>query len=71
VAANQFDMMEKGRSCKGSRQPAAKMTEAVVREARRRFREEGALIVELARDCGVTISTMGSAIAGKTWKHVL
>lgn len=80
---NAADKVSKGRQLKGDAQRRATaatlrrgsasnlavMTEAVVREARRR-RSEGAQADELAREAGVSVSTMNRALAGQTWRHV-
>lgn len=68
---NVTDMVRKGRHAKhvGSRHPRARLTEGfvvLIREARRR----GASYSALARQYGVSKSTIASAARGKNWRHV-
>ncbi len=53
----------------GSAKKLAKLTEAVVRECRRRF-AAGEQQDVLAAEFGVSKPTMHKAIIGKTWQHV-
>ncbi len=76
AAANSADMRAKGRSKprssgyqRGERVGTAKLTEAIVREARRRH-AEGVSYRQLAAEHGVSLDTMRDAVRGFTWKHV-
>lgn len=74
VLDNTRDMIAKGRArndCKaqGERHGLAKLTVEIVREARRRF-DAGESGRALAREYGVSATTMCSAIGRETWKHV-
>ena len=51
---------------RGERHHAAKLTQEIVRDVRRRF-AEGATIKGLARELGVTSSTVTQALRGETW----
>lgn len=63
---NMADMREAGRSLVGERQPNAKLTWSMVREARRRHAEgEGA--AQLARDYGISARAMKQALQRETW----
>jgi hypothetical protein len=53
----------------GSRNPNARLTEALVVEMRRRSRE-GVSYTRLARDSGVSVSAAYRAIVGRSWRHV-
>lgn len=68
-ADNVLDMMQKGRISRGEDRPAAKLTEEIVRYARRVYRaghpEFGAR--PLARRFGVSQPCMQNAISGRTW----
>lgn len=55
---------------KGEHRPAAKLTEAIVIEARARYAAGGVTMKELADWAGVTLSVMHRAIRRETWKHV-
>ena len=57
-------------SSKGEHRPMAKLTEAIVIEARARYAAGGITIRELAEQAGVTLSVMHRAIRRETWKHV-
>ena len=50
---------------------SAKLTEDMVREARRKRQEWGTPHEELAREYGVCRTAIRNAISGKTWAHVL
>lgn len=66
---NWRDMFDKGRHSRGEQHHSAKLTGAMVREARR-LHAEGWGAVRLSRRFGVTVHAMQLAIKGKTWKHV-
>jgi hypothetical protein len=68
-ADNSADMAAKGRSTIGAKQPRAKLTDAKVIEARRRYRA-GEAATDLAKSMGVGSRTLFQAIRGATWRHV-
>lgn len=79
VKTNSEDMARKGRGKNqisfadgplGDAHPAAKLTEAIVRECRIRA-AAGELQPELAREFGVGLGAMHNAIRRRTWKHVV
>jgi len=79
-ADNIKDRDTKGRTCKGTHRPAAKLTEANVRSIRKIYkkRPKGTRMNKpwkygmpsLARKFGVHISIIDSVLKQKTWKHV-
>lgn len=52
----------------GEDHPRAKLTDAIVREARRRF-AAGETAAALGREFGVTKGVMRYAVTGQTWRH--
>ena len=66
---NLNDAVAKGRVPLGSQNYRAKLTEAIVAEARRRW-HQGTACWTLAREYGVSTHTMDFALKRKTWKHV-
>jgi len=56
-------------SGQGGQHPRAKLTEAGVDEIRQR-RAQGEQLRTLADEFGVSVSTIGSAARGDTWRHV-
>lgn len=54
---------------KGDRCPSAKLTEAKVKEIRRR-RSDGESLASLAREYGVSETGLSSAATGRTWAHI-
>jgi hypothetical protein len=70
---NSADMVAKGRGRgaprRGEAAPAAKLTAAMVGEARRRF-AEGSRVAALASEYGVATSTLSLAIRGDSWPDV-
>jgi hypothetical protein len=66
---NTDDMLAKGRSCRGTRQHLAKLTDDAVREIRR-LNSEGVSQMELARRYGVHQGTIWPILRRKTWRHV-
>lgn len=68
-AGNRGNQGNRGNHSRGENHYNAKLTEAVVREARRR-RSHGVWLSKLAAEYGVTKTAMHDAIIGKTWKHV-
>ncbi len=73
-ATNQQDCIRKGRrgrtGPRGERHPSAKMTEALVREARARH-AAGARLRDLTRDYAVTKGNMWNILHGRAWKDVV
>jgi hypothetical protein len=67
---NNRDRARKGRNAIGTRCGAAKLTEQLVLDLRRRYAAGGVTIVELAAELGLSIYCIGDAIRGQTWKHV-
>lgn len=63
------DRDTKGRTSRGEAQHLAKLTAAIVREMRRRYRQ-GVSAPILAREYGVDRTVAHAAIVGKTWKHL-
>lgn len=68
-ADNSADMVARGRSPRGSRSGASKLTERQVAEIRARH-ATGELHRVLAADYGVTRPTITDIVNGKTWRHV-
>ena len=68
---NVLDRDRKGRraSPQGGKNALAKLTDESVIEIRRR-RLDGALLRVLAKDHGVSISTIHLVVAGKAWTHL-
>jgi hypothetical protein len=67
---NNFDMVRDGTLCQGNERSTAKLTEAVVQELRSRHATGGVTKRAMARELGVSESTVGVAIRRKTWKWV-
>lgn len=68
-ADNSADMVSKGRSARGERQPFAYLTAEDVREIRR-LREEGWMHHDIAPLFGTTARHVGSICRGERWRHV-
>lgn len=68
-ADNSADMVARGRSPRGSRSGASKLTESQVAEIRAR-QAAGELHRVLAADYGVSRVTITNIVSGKTWRHV-
>lgn len=66
---NSADKWRHGTVPCGTRSPAAKLTDAAVREAMAR-RLGGESWRSLARSFGVTLRTIRDAVTGVTWRHV-
>jgi hypothetical protein len=66
---NMRDMAEKGRRIIGSDHSNAKLTEAIVIEARER-RRNGETVRALSKSYGVSNSIMCRALLGQRWAHV-
>ncbi len=67
---NMRDASEKRRVEHGERHHAAKLTPEIVRQARARAASGYRNISEMAREFGVSESSLRSAVVGRTWKHV-
>ena len=59
-----------GRNPRGERNRQAKLAEAAVRDIRRRVAEGGVTKAALAREYGVTWSTIYHVATGRGWRHV-
>lgn len=57
------------RLARGEHHGNAKMTDEMVRSLRERYAAGGVSQPQLAREVGVSLSTLGSMLLGKTWKH--
>jgi hypothetical protein len=72
-ADNVADCKKKGRQARGEKNSRAKLTEEQVREIRRRY-ERGWRTAQsggvLAREFGVSPSTISQIVRGKHWKHI-
>jgi hypothetical protein len=69
TAQNNRDAAERNRMAHGARHYRAKLTEAAVRDIRKR-RVLGESGHALAREYGITFRTLYSAANGETWRHV-
>lgn len=67
---NVSDAIRHGTQARGCRQHLAKLDDATVAEARLRFVEGGITVKALAKEYGISNSSMWSALTGKTWAHV-
>jgi hypothetical protein len=54
----------------GTKHHFAKLDPKKVRAARKRYAKGGISIFDLSLDYGISSSTMGLALSGKTWGHV-
>jgi hypothetical protein len=70
-ADNAKDAKRKGRHTHGARVPGAKLTDAGVIFARRRYAEGGITQKALAAMLGVAQGTMADILNGRRWKHLL
>jgi hypothetical protein len=68
-AENEADKLRDGTSQHGERNHQAKLTEAIVRECRRRA-AAGETRGALAAEFGVCRPVMSMAVSGRTWQHV-
>lgn len=66
---NMADCVAKGRKERGERSAKAKLTEAAVREIRRRYADFASL-PELAADFDVHPATIRAVVTGLTWTHL-
>lgn len=69
---NMRDMTAKGRASdgRGVRNPAAKLTEAEVRQIRQRYADGGISHRKLGSAFGVSESTIQHLIIGRKWAHI-
>lgn len=67
--ANKSDSIRHGTPARGEKTGNAKLTEAIVIDARRRHKA-GESIVSIARRQDISAPAMGDAISGRTWAHV-
>jgi hypothetical protein len=65
---NSEQMVRHGRQNRGSDRALSKLTESQVREIR--HRAEQVPQAQLAREYGVSTSTLNSVVKGQTWRHV-
>ena len=54
----------------GERHASARLTEAAVLDLRRRYKEGGVTLKQLATESGVSQSAIQGVISGKTWRSV-
>lgn len=69
VKENMADCVAKGRINRGEDRPQSKLTEEIVKEARR-LRQTGMGWLKLAAKYGVAQNAIRSAVMGETWSHV-
>lgn len=70
-ADNSRDMTDRERQARGERQWCAKMTAESVADLREAYESGAANIPQLARNYGLSTSTVGKIVNYQTWKHVL
>lgn len=74
IRDNNKDMKRKGRArgpyLKGERCPTSKLTDAQVREIKRRLIAGGETLAQIARSYGVVPQTIGWISIGKRWTHI-
>ena len=67
---NSEDMVNKGRDAfVGERNPAAKLTNALVLQARQ-LHESGVIAAEISRQLGIHRATLADALKRKSWRHI-
>jgi hypothetical protein len=69
-AENLADMVAKGRSCRGSKHHASKMTAAKVRNLREKYNKGIKNRTELARYYGIGYTAVVKITNKETWKHI-
>lgn len=69
-AANVNDREARGRTARGSRHPAAKLTEAQAREIRALYASGAETQKQLAHRFGVSTAIVGGICRGRRWRHV-
>lgn len=70
TADNMADKVKKQRQARGSRNGRAKLTEAIVLDARRERNEAGTSFARLAAKYGVSKVAMRNAVTGKAYAHL-
>lgn len=70
AAENARDMIEKGRNRRGENHGSAKLTWTQVRRIKAMLAEDRMYISEIAREFGVSETTIRAIKAGRTWKDV-
>lgn len=69
-AENLADMARKGRSARGTKHRAAKLTEAQVMEARSKYATGHYTLDMLGAEYGLTRTPVSQLVRGITWKHL-
>ncbi len=67
---NQKDVDRHGNRCRGEDVHGAVLTEKSVKEIKQRLVSGGERYPQIAKDFGVSVSTIALIKQGKTWKHV-
>ena len=70
LADNNADMRAKGRDARGSDSPHAKVTEAQVREIRRRYAAGGISMKRLGREFDLSAQQVCDIVHRKRWRHL-
>jgi hypothetical protein len=70
AAENVKDMTEKGRSPRGEKHGSARLTAEQVSRIKTMLAEDRLYMSEIAREFGVSQTTIGAIKRGKTWKGV-
>lgn len=70
MADNREDSIRLGTIARGDRVGGARLTDALVREIRKRYAAEDATCASLAAEYGVSEMTISRAVRGQTWGHV-
>ena len=70
IAANQADMVRKGRSTRGTRTPGALLTPEAVTAIRRRYSARTVTYALLGREFGVDWTTIRNVVKRRTWTWV-
>lgn len=65
---NTADMVNKGRQAKGTKARSAKLNDETVKKLRKQAK--GTKAKDIARELGVTASTINKVLRGETWKHI-
>lgn len=72
-AENNADMLAKGRNAtgdqRGERNPGSRLTDELVRSSRERH-TRGESWYAIAKDIGLSLTTVWAAGTGRTWKHI-
>ena len=69
-AGNVHDAIRHGTQVRGAKQHLAKLTDAMVAEIKLRFINEPITQVAIAREYGISRSSMSALIKGETWTHI-